>query len=84
MMLVSTLILQIYWLKALVKISLHYEGSHVERSINGLMEILSRMLRESDYFVNTTASSWYSFYISVGQFFVCITFGYTNAFFFIF
>ncbi|XP_027940300.1 sister chromatid cohesion protein PDS5 homolog A isoform X2 [Vigna unguiculata] len=49
--------LKIYWLKALVKISLHYEGSHVERSINGLMEILSRMLRESDYFVNTTASS---------------------------
>ncbi|XP_047149339.1 sister chromatid cohesion protein PDS5 homolog B isoform X3 [Vigna umbellata] len=49
--------LKIYWLKTLVKISLHYEGSHVELNINGLLEILSKMLRESDYFVNTTASS---------------------------
>jgi len=70
-----TLILQIYGLKTLVKVSLHYEGSHVKRNINGLLDILSRMLQESDNFVNITASSWYNFYISVGQFYVCLSLG---------
>ncbi|KAK7373149.1 hypothetical protein VNO80_06547 [Phaseolus coccineus] len=49
--------LKIYGLKTLVKVSLHYEGSHVKRNINGLLDILSRMLQESDNFVNITASS---------------------------
>ncbi|KAL2317798.1 hypothetical protein Fmac_031674 [Flemingia macrophylla] len=48
--------LKIYGLKAVVKISLQYEGSHVKHNINGLLEILSRMLRESDNFFSTSAS----------------------------
>ncbi|CAJ1971874.1 unnamed protein product [Sphenostylis stenocarpa] len=49
--------LKIYGLKTLVKISLHYEGSYVKRNINGLLETLSRMLRESDHFVSRATSS---------------------------
>ncbi|XP_020238238.1 sister chromatid cohesion protein PDS5 homolog A isoform X2 [Cajanus cajan] len=49
--------LKIYGLKALVKIYLHYKGSHVEHNINGLLDILSRMLRESDNFFSTSTSS---------------------------
>ncbi|KAK7385197.1 hypothetical protein VNO78_30910 [Psophocarpus tetragonolobus] len=48
--------LKIYGLKTLVKISLHYEGSHVKHNINGLLDILSRMLRESYNFVSTDSS----------------------------
>ncbi|TKY56158.1 Sister chromatid cohesion protein PDS5-like B-A [Spatholobus suberectus] len=49
--------LKIYGLKTLVKISLHYEGSHVKYNINGLLDILSRMLWESDNFVSTATDS---------------------------
>ncbi|KAH1215950.1 Sister chromatid cohesion protein PDS5 A [Glycine max] len=44
--------LKIYGLKTLVKISLHCEGSHVKHNINGVLDILSRMLRESDNFIS--------------------------------
>ncbi|KAK7301357.1 hypothetical protein RJT34_12220 [Clitoria ternatea] len=49
--------LKIYGLKALVKCSLPYQGSHVKYNINGLLDILSKMLRESDHFVNKDMDS---------------------------
>ncbi|KAL5149749.1 Sister chromatid cohesion protein PDS5 A [Glycine soja] len=52
--------LKIYGLKTLVKISLHCEGSHVKHNINGVLDILSRMLRESDNFISiATATTIY-------------------------
>ncbi|KAL2977376.1 hypothetical protein AAZX31_13G063900 [Glycine max] len=49
--------LKIYGLKTLVKISLHCEGSHVKHNINGVLDILSRMLRESDNFISIATGS---------------------------
>ncbi|XP_058724136.1 sister chromatid cohesion protein PDS5 homolog B isoform X3 [Vicia villosa] len=45
--------LKIYGLKTLVKSFLPYQGNHTKQNINGLMDILSRMLRESDGFVDS-------------------------------
>ncbi|KAK7275658.1 hypothetical protein RIF29_16778 [Crotalaria pallida] len=47
--------IKIYGLKTLVKSFLPYQGNHVKQSINGLLDILSRMLQESDNFVSTDA-----------------------------
>ncbi|XP_050886005.1 sister chromatid cohesion protein PDS5 homolog B isoform X2 [Lathyrus oleraceus] len=44
--------LKIYALKTLVKSFLPYQGNHTKQNINGLMDILSRMLRETDDFVD--------------------------------
>ncbi|KAK7321020.1 hypothetical protein VNO77_31092 [Canavalia gladiata] len=49
--------LKIYALKTLVKSSLRYQGSHVKQNINGLLDILSRMLQESDSFVSAATCS---------------------------
>ncbi|KAG4958917.1 hypothetical protein JHK87_035550 [Glycine soja] len=54
--------LKIYGLKTLVKISLHCEGSHVKHNINGVLDILSRMLRESDNFISIATGSCTSRY----------------------
>ncbi|XP_019460581.1 PREDICTED: sister chromatid cohesion protein PDS5 homolog A isoform X2 [Lupinus angustifolius] len=47
--------LKIYGLKTLVKSFLPHQGNHVKRGIGGLLDILSRMLRESDSFISTGA-----------------------------
>ncbi|XP_027368350.1 sister chromatid cohesion protein PDS5 homolog A [Abrus precatorius] len=49
--------LKIYGLKTLVKSFLPYQGSPVKHNISGLLDILSRMLLESDGFVSTATGS---------------------------
>ncbi|XP_061341944.1 sister chromatid cohesion protein PDS5 homolog B [Gastrolobium bilobum] len=49
--------LKIYGLKTLVRSSLPYQGNHVKQNINGLLDILSRMICESDNFVSTDTGS---------------------------